>query len=299
MMKKSLQLLDVNARKIFCQFTAGKNFDSCERSWANLQLYNKIYFWQYYIENGRMWIVSTARNYMFFPLGDSDLLPEEFAGILREFSNICSGSVICGDIPEDYPLLHPDVDKYFEFDLDPGDFDYIYDLQKICDFQGARLRKRHNHVRQFDREYDRAYCVESITSEMLPEVFEFAEKLSFQYWQSDSGLEEKSAMIRLFELWNDPACGLDGVLLRIAGEIAGFSIYSALSPILADIHFEKADRTFTGCGTKLTAVLAEHLLKKGFKEMNREQDLNIDGLRRAKQALDPVRFCRRLSLQAE
>lgn len=291
------QALDGKAFELFRKFVSGMELESCERSWANLQLYVHTYSWQYMLENDRLWIASPKQKYVFFPLGNLDLPPEEFLPMMKKFAGYCGGAVTCGDIPEDYLLKYPEAAGYLE--SDPGDIDYIYDLRQIRDFQGARLRKRHNHVRQFDREYENDHSVEVVEKETLPEVLKLAEKLSFQHWQSESGREEQAAFRKLPELWDDPACSLGGILLKIGGQPAGFSIYSALTPELADIHFEKADREFTGCGAKLTNLLAEHLISAGFREMNREQDLNIEGLRRAKQALDPCRFYRRLSLQFE
>ena len=99
------------------------------------------------------------------------------------------------------------------------------------------------------------------------------------------------------QVWQQPECGLDGIALYADGKLAGFSIFSMLDEQLADIHIEKADRAYPGCGAKVTAVLAEYLQQKNCRFMNREQDLNEEGLRRAKSALDPDHLYRRLRIE--
>ena len=295
MKKSDFKALDNAAYGIFRKYIL-PGMESCERSWANLQLYSETYHWQYAEINGRLWVASFEESYIFFPLGDL-ISPEELQSELQSFAACCSDDAVCGDVPWDYLESYPEAAGSLAFDDDPGDYDYIYDTEHLCSFSGSKLRKRHNQVRQFDRAYENVFAVKKIVPESLPEILVLAERLSREYWADSSGAEERLAFSKLSSLWSVPELQLDGIALYVQGTLVGFSIYSLLNKQLADIHFEKADRNYSGCGAKVTAVLAEYLKKQDCRFMNREQDLNEPGLRRAKEALDPDHLYRRLSIK--
>ncbi len=271
--------------------------ESCERSWGNLLLYQDTYNWQYCVKDEHLWIASFQEAYIFFPLGNF-IAPEELAGYYRNFADFIAEKAVMGDVPEAYLRAYPSAKDIFELELDPGEADYIYSLEHLQSFSGSKLRKRHNQVRQFDREYENCWQVKSVTFDMLDEIIEFAASQSSGYWTDGTGLEEFLAFRRLKSVWQMPSAGLAGIALYVKNSLAGFSIYSSLNKVLADIHFEKADHAYRGCGAKLTSLLVDDLLKNGYTYMNREQDLNDVGLRRAKQALDPDHLWSRCSITA-
>ena len=90
-----------------------------------------------------------------------------------------------------------------------------------------------------------------------------------------------------------------GVLLRAAGRPVGFSIFSPLPEGVWDIHFEKADHEVKGAPQMLVVKVAEALLARGGRLMNREQDMGEPGLRRAKHSLDPGAMYRRVFLKVK
>jgi hypothetical protein len=76
--------------------------------------------------------------------------------------------------------------------------------------------------------------------------------------------------------------------LKIAqgGELIAFSIFSALSSNMADVHFEKFDPEIKGIGQVINWETAKKLSAQ-YKYINREQDLGIKGLRQAKKSYSP------------
>ena len=289
--------LETENYELFRQFSARFAGESCERSWANLLLYQDSYHWQYKVIENRLWIASFEQAYLFFPLGGF-VAPEILGAYFQKFADRFGSDAVLGDVPEEYFREFPEAGSYLEFEFDPDEADYIYDLEHLQTLSGSKLRKRRNQVRQFDREYEDCWFMKSITFEMLDEIIDFAGKQSRLYWHEESGLEEKRSFDRLKTVWQYPGVGLEGIALYVNDSLVGFSIYSPLQENLADIHFEKADHSYTGCGAKLTALLTEHLLAKKYRFMNREQDLGDEGLRQAKRALDPDHLYCRASITA-
>ena len=295
MLYDDFKRLEAENYGLFHQFSVDFAGESCERSWANLMLYSDTYDWHFSLLENRLWIVSFKESYIFFPLGDF-IAPDELARHYQCFLQRVDKEAVIGDVPEKYLSVYPAANDIFKLELDPGEADYIYTLELLQSFSGSKLRNRHNQVRQFDREYENCWQVKSVTFDMLDEIIEFAARQSSGYWSADTGLEEFLAFGRLKSVWQMPSAGLAGIALYVKNSLAGFSIYSSLNRTLADIHFEKADHTYRGCGAKLTSLLVDDLLKNGYTYMNREQDLNDSGLRRAKQALDPDHLWNRYSI---
>lgn len=297
MIYDQFKFLQSDDYELFRGFSSLYASESCERSWANLMLYQDTYHWRYKIIDGRLWIASFEESYLFFPLG-AFISPEELAAYWQQFARLTGNDAVIGDVPEEYLQRFPLAGEVLDLELDPGEADYIYSVEHLRSFAGGKLRKRHNQVRQFDREYENLWRVENITFEELDSIIDFSAEQSSEYWDSDTGMEEKLSFSRLKNVWQLPEAGLAGIALYIKDALVGFSIYSPLSNDLVDIHFEKADHAYRGCGAKLTAELVNHLSGKNYSFMNREQDLNSEGLRRAKQALDPDHLYKRLAVTA-
>ena len=191
--------------------------------------------------------------------------------------------------------IHADV-VVFLVEEDPGEADYLYDLKRLMSFSGNRLRKKHNQLRQFGREFEGRFTVSPLTEAGLGPVLALARKLNDFQEPSDGIDEENLALNRLEAEFGDPDLELRGIVLTIDGAVAGFSIYSPLGEGVADIHFEKASRDFRNAGTAVTCALVRTLVQQGFTMMNREQDLNDAGLRQAKRSWEPVALHRRGNL---
>mgnify|MGYP000870051493 CR=1 FL=1 len=285
-------------RDIFLAYQCRFPLPSCERGWANLRLYRDSYDWHFRIVDGRLITVSFRSGHVQFPLGE-ELPPAALATLLRQVAAVGNWNPGCYDMPEAYLDRHPDWEAFFTIEFDPGEADYIYQLDHLIALDGARLRKKHNLIRQFERDCAGRFQVIPVASGNLPEILDFADRLNRMQEPAPGIVEENLALRRLAAEFADPGLALGGIVLMVDRHVAGFSIYSPLSPELADIHFEKADRRIHGSGAKLTYELARSLRSRGFVRMNREQDLNDSGLRQAKHSLDPEYLYRRGNLEVK
>ncbi len=286
------QEITLDDQAIFADFLSRFPTESCERGWANLRLYRDSYDWHYAVVDGRLLTVSFRSGHVQFPLG-ADLEPAALSDLLRGVAGIGGWQPGCYDMPEAYVERHPDFGRFFEVEFDPGEADYIYDLARLNAFAGARLRKKHNLVRQFERDYAGRFRVEKLNGQNLGDLLALARRINSYYSDEGSIAEENRALVRLEQEFGEPTLNLGGIVLYVMDRAAGFSVYSRLCGGLADIHFEKADREFHGSGAMVTAKLVEQLLSENFTAMNREQDLGEPGLRQAKQSLDCDHLYRR------
>lgn len=267
---------------------------SCECAEVNLFLWQKSYGEKFMDVQNRFWVIETKTGIPHFPVG-KDFPPAELydlalqaakAGFKPEFY----------DAPEAY-ALQEDVQRYFHAKTNEDSDDYLYDLEQQANLTGAKLRKKRNLVRQFERNYPGA-VLQIITGENLLEAVQLAHRLNSKLMQTDFLEEEAEAMEELARYFG--ILDIGGLLLKLPdGTAAGVSIFSRMADgETFDIHFEKADHSIKGAPQFLTAKVAEHLLKCGGRWMNREQDMGEAGLRQAKRSLDPCGMIRRYVLTA-
>ena len=198
------------------------------------------------------------------------------------------------DVPEDFLDAYPDCDSLFDLEYDEGTIDYLFSVEKIATFNGSKLRKKHNLVKQFRANWPYAE-VQKITRENIAVAAKLARDLNSRLEWCEFLEEESQALESAWEHFE--ALGLHGIILFAESDYpAGLSVYSNLPSDTVDVHFEKADHAVKGASQTLTWQLAIALRGKA-KFMNREQDMNEESLRHAKRSLDPERFFKRYFLR--
>ena len=83
-----------------------------------------------------------------------------------------------------------------------------------------------------------------------------------------------------------------GGIIRIAEKIVALTLGERLNPDTLVVHVEKAKSGIIGI---YQAINWEFLKSQaqGFRFVNREQDLGVEGLRRAKMSYNPVRLIKK------
>ena len=188
-------------------------------------------------------------------------------------------------------LSEPMVDKLlsdcpgmFRKEESIDDEDYIYETEKLISLSGKKYHSKRNFVNRFEASYSYEYM--PLTGEnalsCLPALEEwFArhhEKMLFYF-------DEHEAILEL--LHNFDALGLKGAAIKIDGKIRAMTIGEFLPPDTAHIIIEKADIDYPGLYAVINQKFLEHEWA-GTKLVNREEDMGVEGLRKAKQSYHPV-----------
>ena len=132
------------------------------------------------------------------------------------------------------------------------------------------------------------WSYETLTKDNLEECFQMA-----LAWRNQNGCEddpEKNAemcvtlnSLRLFQ-----ELQLTGGFLRVDGEIAAFSIGEPVNEDTFVVHIEKAYSDVEGAYTVINQQFIEHEVLGRYRYVNREEDVGIEGLRKAKLSYKPV-----------
>ena len=162
--------------------------------------------------------------------------------------------------------------------------DYVYTSRNLAELPGKDFLKHRNLINKFKRSHD--YQVEEITEENFQEITRFLKRWCL--WRDCEGnatLEaERDALMTVMN--NFGALDLKGIILRVEGNIQAISIFEELRPDTAVVHYEKADVDFEGIYKVINQETA-HRLKDHYGFINREHDLGVPGLRKAKERYRP------------
>ncbi|MCL2547168.1 MAG: phosphatidylglycerol lysyltransferase domain-containing protein [Oscillospiraceae bacterium] len=187
-------------------------------------------------------------------------------------------------------LLQAWFSNAMSFEIEDGLSDYLYNVEDLAHLRGKKYHSKRNHVNRFMAAYDRRYSHEPITVENLDEIYQFEKcwvrrnKTS----ETEDSLRAESAATRAL-LANLDTLDAKSRLLRVDGKVIAFTIGAPCGDNAMDIMCEKADYDYAGAYQTINKLFALHDCV-GKQYINREEDLGIEGLRKAKLSYNPVRL---------
>ncbi len=173
----------------------------------------------------------------------------------------------------------------FKVQVEPlrDQYDYIYRRTDMVLLQGGHLQAKRNHVNRF-RADNPGFEYRPLT----PELFDECRRLT-GIWQgekeaSDTIDAERLVMETIFSNWD--TLGMIGGSIFVNGRMVAFCYGAAVTHDTFDICVEKADRNIEGAFAIINQQFAAHLPEQ-YIYVNREEDMGIPGLRKAKLSYHP------------
>lgn len=182
------------------------------------------------------------------------------------------------------------LDNYYgdilEYSRDDGDSDYIYGQQELSTLAGRAYHKKKNHVSKFNRTYDDIRY--SDIGEANIEDAVMVEDIWYSEHQDDI---DDSAQIEYAAiknaLQNYDKLGLMGGILYVNNVPAAMTIASYITDDAIDIHYEKCISEYAVSGGYAAINQRYAATLNNVTYINREEDINIPGLRKAKESYHP------------
>ena len=162
--------------------------------------------------------------------------------------------------------------------------EYIYLSDDLANLAGRKYHSKRNHISKFMKMYN--YSFEQINKDNAKDAIEVAQK-----WCNSNGLGDNNglthefcAIKNAFKYYDE--LQLVGGILRIDGQAVAMTVGEKVSKDTFVVHFEKAVDGFNGLYTVVNQLFAKTLTQ--YKYINREEDLGIEGLRKAKLSYKPT-----------
>ncbi len=172
----------------------------------------------------------------------------------------------------------------FSKERDRDNDDYIYLEEKLATLSGKKLSAKRNHIRQFEKTYTYTF------SALRPEDFQDCIDIDNDWEEHQdekmraSIEEEKVAIKNCFEIWDK--LDFRGSIMRVDGKAVAFTVGEKVDDDMAIIHFEKGDTNYIGIYPAINFYNVNALFSD-VVYINREEDMGLEGLRRAKESYHP------------
>ncbi len=173
-------------------------------------------------------------------------------------------------------------------------WDYLYSAAALMELRGNRYHKKKNLLRQFQKKYACSFAL--LDETLIEKTLAMQEK--WCQWRDcesiDSLAAENEAIVRLLKNWNAFDQIIGGVLM-VDSEIIAFAIAEYLPDETFLVHFEKGDPGFKGVYQAINQIFLEQQ-PVFITQVNREQDMGDEGLRKAKMSYHPIGFVKKFTV---
>lgn len=172
--------------------------------------------------------------------------------------------------------------KKAQIGYDRGDADYLYKSSDLALLNGNAYHKKRTHLNKFLKKYPDV-VFQKLTPENRQDALNVAQQWLKSQQESPALLHEyraiENAMFHMEQLH------LSGGIVYIDGKPVAMALYSQVNESVTDIHYEKCIPEYRDAYVYINREVAAAVKTEW---INREEDLNVDGLRKAKLSYHPA-----------
>lgn len=269
---------------------------TCDSVFLESFIWKELYRVRYAVWEGKalLWLMEEdGRYFSAMPLCREEDLQDALNAVQAYFNEELHSPLII-NLADEYAVKYLDLppDKYIVRE-DTGAKDYIYSGDALRSLAGKKLQKKRNHLNTFKKKYEGRYEFSRLCHSDGQAVAEFLNS-----WREAKNDETEKHLdyeiIGIHDiLRHSQELNIRMAGVYIDGRLEAFSIGSC-NPIenMAVIHIEKANPNIVG----LYQFINQQFLVEEFPNVmwvNREDDLGIEGLRKAKMSYYPADFARK------
>jgi len=260
---------------------------ACDYCAGSLILWADVYNTQFAVANGMLFIkfVDGQEDCFAYPMGNGDL-KEAFQWMFA----YCEEQKIEFKMHIIEPEMFKEIEKIFpcqyEISYKRDIADYVYNIEDLKNLAGKKYHGKKNHINKFlktndDWSYER--IGEDNTEECIAMVKEWC--VANGCCEDKSKADEICVLIKGLRLREE--LNLIGGIIRLSGRIVALTMGEKSGDDMFVVHFEKAFAEVQGAYPMINQQFIIHELSS-YTYVNREEDLGLEGLRKAKESYHPA-----------
>jgi predicted acetyltransferase len=291
----NFRTLTIDDKSLIQSFTLNGDRRNCDLSFANLIGWQFLYGTEIALFDGFLIFRFYADRHLAYmmPLGKGDLCSVLTAMMedARQMGHPFLMHGLCAGVVDELSCYMPGV---FHFICDRDYSDYIYARDDLATLRGKRLQGKRNHANRFWRSNPTSEY-RPLTKELVPLCFALDDA-----W-NDTKVGGMTDMLKAeyrsmhYVLEHLEELGIIGGTLFVDGKLVAFTYGDAINQDTFDVCVEKADVYFEGSYAAINQSFVQHLPER-FRYINREEDLGVEGLRRAKLSYQPMFILEKFSV---
>lgn len=278
--------IELDDRERVLRYTLPSPRRNCDLSFVNLYSWRFLYQTEVAEQDGFLlfrFYVDGELAYM-MPVGEGDVRPV-VAALMEDASRLNAPFRMLGVCVNMKEVLEQAFPNRFRFTSDRNYADYIYLRSDLATLRGKKFQPKRNHINKFKAYYP-DYEYRQLTPELVPECL----RLEALWCKANDCAEnaalqaERRSMTNALE--NMEKLGLTGGVLHVQGNIVAFTFGAPINNETFDTCVEKADTNIEGSYAMINYEFANRIPEQ-YMYVNREEDLGLEGLRKAKLSYQP------------
>ncbi|MFR5131235.1 MAG: DUF2156 domain-containing protein [Terrisporobacter sp.] len=294
--------IDMESRELLNPYFDLVDYEACEYCFNTLYMWQHLYKTGYYIGDGFAVIVAEyeGNTFSILPLAKKEDMPRVIKFVIDYFEKEQKKIYFRGITKEVVDYLKENYPDKFDYTEERDLFDYVYDGDSMRELKGRKNVKKRNHINYFLKEYEGRFEYRLLDENDFDACLKLVEEWTSnkeENGQVDEEMEEE--LIGIKKLFNSFPVIKDKLKIAgifIDGKLEAFTMGEYLNPNMALIHIEKANPSIRG----LYPYINQQFLVNEFSDVefvNREEDLGIEGLRKAKLSYHPVKFVEKYTVR--
>ena len=275
--------IEIKDKALIEKYYKKENHFLCEYCFTDLFIWSKHYNTQFAIYNDFIYLRSNGddgvRSYT-VPEGNGDFV-SAVNTLIDCVKNQNEPWILVSIYKEQKEKLEKYFPDKFKFEENRANADYVYLAEKLATLSGKKLHKKKNHTNKFYKEYEGRWSYGELNDENVREFFSY----QLDWCDLDNQfLGELCAASTALKNYKE--LGIVGGILRIDGRIVAVTLGSKSFDDTMIVHIEKADHNINGAYQVINQQFVLNSCKD-VKYVDREEDLGIEGLRKAKESYYP------------
>lgn len=294
--------IDINTKNELQPYLDIVNYEACDYCFTTLYMWQQAYKTGYYLGEDFAVIVGEYEGDSFSiqPLAKKENLPKAIDFIINHFKDEHKKIYFRGVTKEVMELLQEMYPERFSYIEERDLFDYVYDAESLRTLAGRKNQKKRNHINYFLKEYENRFEYKLLDKENFEECLELIKEWTINKEEQevfDEGMDDE--LIGIKKVFNNYDMLRDRVKVAgiyIDGKLEAFTIGELITDNMALVHIEKANPDIRG----LYPYINQQFILNEFSNVefvNREEDLGIEGLRKAKLSYHPLRFVEKYTVK--
>ena len=287
-MKLEFESISLKKQQAYLQRLSECPQKSSDCSFVNLWGWAEEYGLYWAWKDRLVWIQQTKPEVLYWaPVG-----PWEDINWNQDFGGIISKPAVFTRIPDKLvQCWKTSVKNRLTINEERSSWDYLYAVKELIELKGNRFHKKKNLLSQFRKTYNYTYV--PLKDEMIEKAL--AMQTDWCTWRdcesSQTLSSENRTISRILRQWQNLS-GLFGGAIFVEATMVAYTVAERLTSDTLLIHFEKGSPGYKGVYQAVNQMFLANLTD-GFTLVNREQDLDDEGLRKAKLSYNPVDFLRK------
>ena len=259
---------------------------NCDMNVANLCSWQFLYHTEYAVVEGFLVLRFVSDGHVTYmkPMGKGDLrhVLELLMADARSLGDTLRMACVC---PCAQGMMEESMPGAFAYSVNRDRADYLYLREKLVTLSGKKLQPKRNHISKFKRTYPN-YEYRPLTADLVDDCIRLGEE-----WcrTNDScmqrAMQAEQRMID-YALRHIDELHIVGGTLWVDEKMVAFTFGARINAEAFDVCVEKADTAYEGAYAMINNEFVSRL-PEDITYINREEDLGLEGLRKAKLSYQP------------